>query len=307
MISPRRASAAVALFVGLSACSEHPFREVSLDLALPPSTKETPPQPPAVDRFQISVAGMESPRDTYTDFARLFDVVGQRLGVHVELVQRRSYAEVNDLLASKSIDAALLCTGGYLELLRRAPDAVELIAVPSAGGSDTYQALLLVPSQRPYASLADLRGQRFAFTDALSLSGRAWIVHQLSAMGEDPTTFFGTTAFTAHHDRSIVALARGVVDGATVHSGIYAHQIAREPELDGKLRVIGRSPSLGNGPLVASTRVPAPLRARLREVLLGLGLDPASQEALRTAHIDRFFVPGPEFYDSSRRIMEAPR
>lgn len=307
MISPGRVSAAVALSVGLSACPEHPFREVSLDLALPPATKEAGAMPRSADRFQISVAGMESPRDTYTDYAQLFEVVGQRLGVNVELVQRRSYAEVNDLLASESIDAALLCTGGYLELLRRAPNAVELIAVPSTGGSDTFQALLLVPSQLPYASLAELRGKRFAFTDALSLSGRAWVVHQLSAMGEDPTTFFGTTAFTAHHDRSIVALARGVVDGAAVHSGIYTHQIAREPELKGKLRIIDRSPSLGNGPLVASARVPAPLRARLREVLLGLGTDPESHEALRAAHIDRFFVPGPEFYDSARRILEAPR
>ena len=112
-----------------AACPATPYPEVAVDLA-GSRVVETTPATPRAEVLRFSVASMQSPQDTYAAYSQLLERVGQRLGVHVELVQRRTYQEVNDLLESGHIDAALVCTGGYLELDRRAPGKVEVLAVP---------------------------------------------------------------------------------------------------------------------------------------------------------------------------------
>jgi ABC-type phosphate/phosphonate transport system substrate-binding protein len=60
-------------------------------------------------------------------------------------------------------------------------------------------------------------------------------------------------------------------------------------------------------PLVASTRLTAAMRARLREVLLGLNGDPAATPALHAMRIERFIVPAPGLYDKAIAVMEGLR
>ena len=126
--------ASVALSLSAIGCTQVPYPEVAVDM--------TPPRaPPTVVRtasgkppLRISVAAILSPQDTFSSYSRLFDLLGRRLGVPVQFVQRRTYSEVDDLLAAGKVDAALVCTGGYLDLLHRAPGAVAVLAVPVVGG-----------------------------------------------------------------------------------------------------------------------------------------------------------------------------
>jgi phosphonate transport system substrate-binding protein len=226
--------------------------------------------------------------------------------MEVEFVQRRTYREVNDLLASGRLDAALVCTGGYLDLLARAPGAVELLAVPVVGGESTYESLVIVPAGGPARRVADLEGKRFAFTDELSFSGRAYVVRHLRDLGRDPTRFFGGVTYTQSHDRSITAVARGLVDGAAVHSHVFAHLLARDPQLASRIRVIHRSPPFGMMPVVVSTRLPPEERSRLRRVLLDLSRDPDGAAALETLHIDGFAEAAPGLFDTAAEVL-APR
>lgn len=294
----------MALLLCAAACNTSPFREVNVDLTPAASSESAAAARGPARVIRMSVANMESPRDTYSAYARLFEEVGRRMGMEVEFVQRRTYVEVNDLLAANGVDAALLCTGGYLAVRRSAPGAIEVVVVPIIHGSDTYQSLLIVPSTSPAASLSDLEGKRFAFTDELSLTGRAWVLHAVSSVGKRPETFFGSTVFTGSHDRSITAVARGVVDGAAVHSVIYDHILARDPSLAAKTRVIGRSPPFGMTPIVVSTRLPPEVRSRLRQVFLTLGDDEAGAAILHGAQIDRFAAPAPGLFDTAAKVLE---
>ncbi|MDP1830063.1 MAG: PhnD/SsuA/transferrin family substrate-binding protein [Archangium sp.] len=294
--------------LGLSACEQSPFREVHVDIrpvqaeVLPlarPATATTKP-------FRVSVAGMESPSGTYAAWSRLFGEVAHRLGggMELEFVQRRTYAEVNELLMKGELDAALLCTGGYLELQRRDPGAVEVVAVPIINGSDAYQSLIIVPASSQAQSLRQLEGRRFAFTDELSLTGRAWVVHELRAQGKTPETFFGATSFTRSHDRSVSAVARGVVDGASVHSIVFQHLLEKDPALLDKVRVIQRSPEFGMTPVVASQKLSRGTRAGLREVLLELSEDPEGAALLSSLRINRFALALPGLFDSAYDVVQ---
>jgi phosphonate transport system substrate-binding protein len=289
-----------------AACSDTRYPETQVSLTTPHA-----PPPEAVGRarraLRVSVAAVESPQDTYTDYSRLFRRVAERLGLEVEFTQRRSYAEVNDLLAAGELDAALVCTGGYLELRRRAPGAVEVLAVPVVGGKTTYEALVVVPAASPARTVADLVGRRFAYTDPLSLSGHAYVRRYVAGLGQDPDRFFSEVVFTHNHDRSVAAVAQGLVDGAAVHGGVYAHLVRKDPAIAARLRVVHRSPPFPAMPVVASTRLAPETRRALREILLSLASDPDAAGALAVLGMDGFAVAEPAAYDETERAVELPR
>jgi phosphonate transport system substrate-binding protein len=305
-MSPRRTALLAALAGLLAGCDATPFRAVEVDLA-PAARGEPPPSARAKARtLRFSVAAIESPRDTYSAYSRLFERLGNRLGMQIEFVQRRTYREVNDLLASGKLDAALVCTGGYLDLLTRVPGSVEVLAVPRVGGASTFESLVIVPAGGPATRVQDLEGKRFAFTDELSLTGRAYVERYLRDLGREPTGYFGAITYTHSHDRSITAVARGLVDGAAVHSHVFEHAAADDPQLGKRIRVIHRSPPFGMMPVVASTRLRPEERERLRRVLLDLSHDPEGAAALEKLRFDGFAEAVPGLFDSAAAVL-APR
>lgn len=310
-MTPRLLIALLPLGAALLACGEPRFREATVSLPGADPAGATPPAPDRVTSaaapraLRVSVAAVESPRDTYPLYSTLFDRLGKRLGIEIEFVQRRTYREVNDLIAAGKLDAALLCTGGYLDLVRRAPESVEVLAAPLVDGLQTYESLVIVPAEGPARGVADLAGKRFAYTDELSFSGRLYVLRLLTDLGKNPARFFGSTIYTQSHDRSIAAVATGLVDGAAVHGGVFAHLLRRDPGLARHVRVIHRSSPFGAMPLVASSRLPADLRARLQDALLRLADDPEAAEAMAGLEIDAFARPAPRLYDSAARVVEA--
>jgi phosphonate transport system substrate-binding protein len=292
------------LIVALLACDTNPYRTATVD------TRKTAPDPAQASQaphepvLRFSVAAIESPRSTFSSYTRLFDRMGQLLHSRVELEQRRTYREVNDLLIGGQLDAALLCTGGYLDLQRRSPGAVEVVAVPVVDGEESYRSVIVVAAGGEVRDVADLRGRRFAFTDEISFSGHLYALHVLRERGLDPERFFGAVTFTGAHDRSVQAVANGLVDGAAVHGGVLVQLEAADPSLQRRLRVIHRSPPLGAMPVVVSTRLPPEQRARLRTVILGLDRDPEGAATLKLLRFDRFASPSPGLYASAAQILD---
>ena len=68
----------VLLVVALGvACDRPRFREVELSLAPPPPPADVGTQPGPSRALRFSVAAVESPRDTYSDYSRLFLHMGE--------------------------------------------------------------------------------------------------------------------------------------------------------------------------------------------------------------------------------------
>ncbi|MHB8874632.1 MAG: substrate-binding domain-containing protein [Myxococcaceae bacterium] len=284
-------------------CWAKPLPEVEVDLdagaSLTARASRAGPQ-----KLRFSVAAMQSPKGTYQAYSRLFDRMGEKLGMDIELVQRRTYREVNDLLIAGHTDVAFVCTGGYLDLRRRAPGAVDLVAVPVVGGETTYRSLIIVPAASGAKRFKELSGKRFAFTDELSFSGHAYPHYLVRAAGMNPERFFSAALFTHSHDRSIKAVARGLVDAAAVDNHIHDELLDQEPSLANELRTIAMSPPFGIPPVVALTSLPLETRERVRTVLLGLDSDPGAAAILRELRIERFVVPSTDLYDAAAVVTE---
>ncbi len=253
--------------------------------------------------LRIAIAAMISPEETLTVYQELMDYIAAKLGRPVEMKQRRTYQEVNDMLGTGKLDAAILCSGTYVHARRQY--GVELLAVPVINGSPTYRSYIIVPQSSTAASLEELHRKRFAFTDPLSTSGYLYPVYYLISRGRQPSTFFGKTLFTYSHDNSIEAVAEGVVDGAAVDSLIYDYLQGTNPSLVARTRIIQRSPLFGAQPVAVPRGLDRATKRALRDLFLGLDQDPAGQAILRKLGVDRFIPGDDRLYDNIRRMLQA--
>lgn len=290
----------IALCFLLVACSpavQQPAATVSL-------TDLQPLPTPVLNQIplRVAVASVISPQGTVESYSALLDSLGRRLNRPVELVQRRTYLEVNDLIERGEVDLAFICTSAYV--VGNDDFGMELLAVPQVNGATVYHAYLIVPVNSPARDMADLRGKVFAFTDPLSLTGRAYPTWLVQSLGSAPEDFFERTFYTYSHDEAIYAVANALADGASVDSLVYEYALSREPTLAQKVKVIHRSDPFGMPPVVVNLDLRPQVKAELQSLLLTMHEDPLGQAALAEIGVERFVLIGDHAYESARLLMQ---
>lgn len=261
------------------------------------------PAPPAgeIIPLRISVAAVISPRGTVESYQPLLSYLSEALDRPVELVQRRTYAETNDLVESGEVDLAFVCTSAYIT--GHDEFDMRLLVAPEVNGATTYHSLLIVPMDSPAQTMTDLQGKVFAFTDPISNSGRVYPTYLVQQLGFTPATFFARTFFTYNHDDAIRAVADRLADGAAVDSLVYEYAIERDPSLSERVRIIHRSPAFGIPPVVVSPTIRPQTQALLQETLLGMRKSSEGQAALTSLGIDAFVLIDDSAYDSVRELI----
>jgi phosphonate transport system substrate-binding protein len=255
------------------------------------------------DPLRMAVAAVLSPEGNIDNYAGLARYLGDHLGRPVELVQRRTYAEVNDLVADGAVDLAFVCTSAYVAGSERGE--MELLVVPEVGAERVYYSSVIVPSDSTATTFADLEGTAFAFTDPMSNTGRVYPTYLVKQLGDIPESFFASVFFTYSHDKAIEAVADGVADGAAVDSLVLDYALARDPSLGSRIRVIHRSPPFGMPPVVVPTVSAPELRDELQQALLELQQSSAGRAILDQIGVDRFVIGNDEDYESVRSLVAA--
>lgn len=271
------------------------------------SQKKTLDDPSAVRpeiRFlRVAVAAMVSPKQTLVYYKDLLDYIGEKTGREVVLIQRKTYAEVNELFPKDLIDLAFVCSGPYTSA--RSSYGFEGLATPVVRGEPYYRSYLIVQKNAPYETLADLEGKVFAFTDPDSNSGGLVPHFWLLQKNRTPTDFFDRVTYTYSHDNSILAVARGLVDGAAVDGHIWDYYQTKDPYFTAKTRVIKKSKPYGSPPLVASAFLDPHLKDDIQQVVLTMHTTEQGRQILNAVMIDRFELPRKAWYESiqTMRVM----
>lgn len=255
---------------------------------------------PSTSVIRMAIAPILSPLAASDRYQQLAAYLAEKLGRPVELVQGKTYAEINDLVKTGEVTLALVCTNPYLQ--GREEFGMELLVAPQVNGDTVYYSLLIVGRNVQASSLADLRGATFAFSDPLSNTGRLAPLYQLALMGETAESFFSRTIFTYAHDSSIRAVAEGIVTAAAVDSAVFDYLQRTEPSLTAKVKVIDRWGPFGIYPFVVNPHLAPQLKAELRRAFLEMDQDPLGKEILRHLMVDRFVVPDDSIYDSVREM-----
>jgi phosphonate transport system substrate-binding protein len=205
------------------------------------------------------------------------------------------------MLGKGEIDLAFLCSGPYA--LEKEKYGFELLATPEVQGSHFYQAYLIVNDTSPFTALEDLKGKTFAFTDPDSNTGKLVPGHWLATLHERPESFFSKTIYTYSHDNSIMAVAKGMVDGASVDGLIWEYYHQRKPAVTSRTRIIKKSEDYGIPPLVASRTLSIDMKKAVSRLLFSMHQDPQGRKILDQLMIDRFVEPQENWYDSIRAML----
>jgi phosphonate transport system substrate-binding protein len=273
------------------------FIDFSKAVAVEQAEGDSPERP----RIRVAVGAMISPKETFIYYRQLLDYVGKKTGLEPQLIQRKTYDEINELFGKGEIDLAFVCSGPYAN--GKEKYGFELLSTPQVYGSHFYQSYLIVNRDSPYHSLIDLKGMVFAFTDPDSNTGKLVPKYWLGRMGERPETFFKKTLYTYSHDNSILAVDRGLVDGAAVDGLIWEYYHHKNPISTSRTRVIRKSDPYGIPPLVTSRHLSPELKERIRELVLSMHLDPEGRNILKELMIDRFTAPQEEWYAGIRKMV----
>lgn len=273
-----------------------------VDLDSPPVRGPGPGSP--VSSLAVApLVAPDQPRHAHVGFV---DYLSRRLGRPIHVVQRQTYAEYLELLRHGLLDLAILCPGAYLHALGDGV-GLQVIAIPVYPQDGATQSLVIVQARSSYQTVEDLRGRSFAFTDPLSLTGHYYPVARLLA-GDGPSrAFFSKSLFTYSHAGSLRAVREGIVDAAAISSRTLERELRGDPALAKELRIIDRSPPLGNRPVVVPATIPDGLRDALRATLLAMAGDKAGRRVLDALSVERFAEPPDGLYESAAEIVARAR
>jgi phosphonate transport system substrate-binding protein len=219
-------------------------------------------------------------------------------GGAVQFVQRRSYRDIMGLLRASELDAAWIC--GYPWVVNRAE--LRGLSIPTYEGGPWYRSYLIVPAaDRHSASLADMAGKVYAFSDPDSNSGYLVPRTTLIRAGLNPDSHFSRTFFTWGHRNVVSAVADGLAEGGSVDGYVWGTLKLIAPELVGKTRVAWRSALYGFPPLVVRATLDRDTETRLRIALLGMTGSIAGSTLLKELNLTAF---GPFREDVFKGIAE---
>jgi len=252
-------------------------------------------QTPSQQKIYVAISTMISPVETFNLYKDLIDYISVKLGVPIEFKQRKTYAEVNELLNQNKLDFAFICTGAYLEARNKMP--IEILVVPVVEGKPYYQAYVIVNDESNINSIDELQGKSFAFTDPLSNTGYDYIINILKDRRTNPEKFFSKTIFTYAHDYSIQAVKRKIVDGATVDGLVYEYLKHFQPEKVEGIKIINKSRDFGIPPFVVQKNLDPKLKLELKNIMLTMHQDSEGKKLLNKIMIDKFIEADDSLYN----------
>jgi phosphonate transport system substrate-binding protein len=272
----------------------------ALEVDLKKTVKVLDTEKNAAPEISISVGSMITPQEGYIYYKELLDYIGEKMGMKVNFVERGSYREVNDLLEGGKVEVAFVCGGPYVEGHEKF--GLELLAAPRVKGKTEYYSYIIVKKESAIKKVEELKEKTFAFADPLSNTGHLAPRFMLSKMGESPDSFFKEYDFTYGHDKSIKAVALGVVDGAAVDSLIWEYLIKNASRHAENTRIIKVLGPYGIPPVVVNPKLNTKTKDKIRNILLSLHKDEAGKKILNGMSIDEFTLIDDSAYDSIREL-----
>lgn len=257
---------------------------------------------PAQRPILIALATVLSPDETIGSYRQIAQYISQQTGREAILIQRKTYAEVNLLLANGDVDIAFSSTGAYCSY--RGMNEIELLVMAEHSGNSLYEAYIVVNKDSNIHSLEDLKGKVFAFTDPLSFSGHMVMVEYLQKQNTVPEKYFGRYFYTYSHDKSLWAVANKIADGASLDSQMYDYVKDKDPALVKNIRIIQTIGPAPTGPIVVSKRIKPEQKAQFREIFLRMHQDPEVAKAMQKLVIEQFVEPKPELYQPLKELYE---
>jgi len=193
-----------------------------------------------------------------------------------------SYAAQIDALCAGQVDVAFIAPLQMTLALDKGcvtPIAAALRKDAEGKLTTTYESQVLVRKDSGIKTLADLKGKKFAFTDAISASGYLFpslMVKQKT--GQEPKTFFASTIFAGGHPQAALAVYNKQVDGASMFIDARVKDLQTKELATGMpadilttTDVIEKAGPIPNDGIAIRKDVPADVSNQIKKALLDYG------------------------------------
>jgi phosphonate transport system substrate-binding protein len=246
----------------------------------------------------------ENARPTYERTAAWLSA---RLGEPATLLGGVTWDERLAMLDDGRVHVGFLCGWSYAQRHDRPERSVDLLCAPVMAARryenrPIYFTDVVVRSDRPWQTFADLRGRGYAFNDRGSHCGYNMPRDHLLRLGETHG-YFGRIVESGSHSASLRLVEAGEVDASGIDSTMLDMERRQRPELGTTLRtvaVLGPSPI---PPVIVTRTLALNRRERLRAALLSMHEDPKGKAILADGLITRFVRVEDADYDPIRAMV----
>ncbi|HRJ72952.1 MAG TPA: phosphate/phosphite/phosphonate ABC transporter substrate-binding protein [Terrimicrobiaceae bacterium] len=232
-------------------------------------------------RMVVALKPDKDPDAMVAERKALADDLAAKLGRPVEVIVPLSAAVIVEGLANGTIDLAYLSATDAINA--RQSGAADVLLAGEIDGRTSYPSYWVALKEKPYQSIADLKGKPVAFASKTSTSGYVvplWDLHQqgfVSGTGR-AEEFFGAdnTWYGTGYVSAIERVLNGDAEAAAVSYYVLDKDKHLTPEQRAKLRMIDQQGPVPTHVIAVRAAVSGTDRAKLREALLAL--DPALRD-----------------------------
>lgn len=258
----------------------------------PASRARTPNQ------LTFGVYTSEKATTMYETFTPVLDQLARDVGrglkreITIQLRVYKTYDEALAALTHGDVDFVRFGPASYVLAKRENPE-IRLLAAEQEDGQKRCKGVIVVRTDSPIRSLADLKGKKFAFGDDNSTIGRYLAQAELAKAGLHASDL-ASYRYLGRHDKVAKAVEVGDFDAGPVHIATF-EALNKEQK---KLRVLATFDNVGK-PWIARAGLGEDIREALSATLLAMKT-PKHLDALK---VHGFLETRDEDYELVRKGM----
>jgi phosphonate transport system substrate-binding protein len=221
--------------------------------------------------LKVGIIPAEDARAVVRQSKDVMEQISKALSMKTEIFVGSDYNATIEAMRASKVDVALMGAFGYVLATTQAPVEAFAVTVTKKSNSPDYHSIIIARNDEPdLTSLDSLRGHTFAFVDPSSTSGSLMPKAAMMDGHIVPEKDLKKVIYSGGHDASIIAVAEGKVDAASVADRIYANACEKKAVDCSKLKVIWTSPPIPNDPLFYRKAISDGMKKRIADAFYAI-------------------------------------
>jgi phosphonate transport system substrate-binding protein len=257
----------------------------------------------AGQRLQIVLVPEQNIYQQRQRYGVIAGYLSKHLDKDVRITVMPTYGKVCDAFLEGKADVGFF--GSFSYVLTRAKAGVEPLARPVwLDGSSTYSGYIFVRKDSGIRSVKDMKNKRLALVDKATTAGYIFQQAYFKKQGIDRMAeYFREIHFAGSHDAAAWAVYTGEADVGGAKNHIFNALGKEYPDFYDKMLILARSSDVPSNGMVVRADLDAHLKARLKELLLGLNDSPEGRLVLKEFGAMSFIENRDEDYSSLYKMV----
>ena len=221
--------------------------------------------------LKVGIIPAEDARAVVRQSKDVMEQISKALNMKTEIFVGSDYNATIEAMRASKVDVALMGAFGYVLATTQAPVEAFAVTVTKKSNSPDYHSIIIARNdETDLTSLDSLRGHTFAFVDPSSTSGSLMPKAAMMDNHIVPESDLKKVIYSGCHDASIIAVAEGKVDAASVADRIYANACEKKAVDCSKIKVIWTSPPIPNDPLFYRKAIADGMKKRIADAFYAI-------------------------------------